>query len=393
MSRGQTPSCNFPNLTQRVKTAATGTEAKTDVYTWDHRNRLTSIVTTDADANLVQTVVYTYDLFNRRIGKDVTDADNDPVLSERYVYDGANIVLVLDGGGGVQHRILQGPGIDHALADEDASGNVQWFLTDHLGSVRDVVQLVSGTAQVVSHVDYDSFGNITNTPPETPRFAFAGRELDGESGLYYNRLRYYDAGTGRFLSEDPSRFAAGDTNLYRYVNNSPTGSRDPTGLCSERGQLGRASDWAISLPDYAWDATTYYIGKLWAYIDGYFFKTPGPDSLDHPKEFGTGALLGLASDWLSRWASNTVRDAAAQHAADKGHFFDAGEARTKMDSTIEGGSAFPSTDAATPGRCMWTKGNTVAIVDGEGSGTVYVSDNVAKDVADWVATERGGIWP
>ena len=35
---------------------------------------------------------------------------------------------------------------------------------------------------------------------------------------------------GRFLREDPLSFAAGDTNLYRYVFNSPTSAKDPTGL-------------------------------------------------------------------------------------------------------------------------------------------------------------------
>jgi RHS repeat-associated protein len=94
------------------------------------------------------------------------------------------------------------------LAQEDASGNVQWFLTDHEGSVRDVLGLVSGNWQVVSHITYTSFG-VATAPNGMPRFGFAGRELDGETGLYYNRMRYYDANTGRFLSEDLSGFRGG----------------------------------------------------------------------------------------------------------------------------------------------------------------------------------------
>ena len=34
-------------------------------------------------------------------------------------------------------------------------------------------------------------------------FQFAGREGDGEIGLYYYRARYYDPILGRFLQEDP----------------------------------------------------------------------------------------------------------------------------------------------------------------------------------------------
>jgi len=116
------------------------------------------------------------------------------------------------------------------LAQEDAAGNVQWFLADHEGSVRDVVGLVSGNWQVVSHITYTSFGAVITHSGDVPRFAFAGRELDGETDLYYNRHRYYDAGTGRFLSEDPSGFGGGDDNLYRYVGNSPLNFRDPMGL-------------------------------------------------------------------------------------------------------------------------------------------------------------------
>ena len=52
------------------------------------------------------------------------------------------------------------------------------------------------------------------------RFAHTGREWDPETGNYFYRARYYDPQTGRFLSQDPIGFAAGDTNLYRYVGNS-----------------------------------------------------------------------------------------------------------------------------------------------------------------------------
>ena len=43
----------------------------------------------------------------------------------------------------------------------------------------------------------------------------------------------YDSKQARFLSEDPLGFDAGDTNLYRYVFNSPTNYTDPTGLLVE----------------------------------------------------------------------------------------------------------------------------------------------------------------
>ena len=50
------------------------------------------------------------------------------------------------------------------------------------------------------------------------------------TGLYYDHARYYDAVIGRFVSQDPKGFAAGDADLYRYVGNEPTVGMDPSGL-------------------------------------------------------------------------------------------------------------------------------------------------------------------
>ena len=61
------------------------------------------------------------------------------------------------------------------------------------------------------------------------RFGFTGREWDSQLELYYYRARFYDPIAGRFISQDPIRFAAGDTNLYRYVGNNPLDFTDPSG--------------------------------------------------------------------------------------------------------------------------------------------------------------------
>src|SRR5262249_27580244 len=59
---------------------------------------------------------------------------------------------------------------------------------------------------------------------------WTGREYDSETGLQYNRARYYDPKTGRWTSQDPLGFDAGDSNLYRYVRNAPAANPDPSGL-------------------------------------------------------------------------------------------------------------------------------------------------------------------
>jgi RHS repeat-associated protein len=63
-------------------------------------------------------------------------------------------------------------------------------------------------------------------------FTYVGRQgyyKDPELELYLLGARYYDPALGRFLSQDPIGFEAGDANLLRYVANSPTTATDPTG--------------------------------------------------------------------------------------------------------------------------------------------------------------------
>jgi RHS repeat-associated protein len=77
---------------------------------------------------------------------------------------------------------------------------------------------------------YDSFGKLTASSGSLVNsFQYTARESDTETGLYYYRARYYDPTAGRFVSEDPIGFYGGDTNLYRYVWNSPTRFADPIG--------------------------------------------------------------------------------------------------------------------------------------------------------------------
>ena len=126
-------------------------------------------------------------------------------------------------------RQIQGNGIDQHLAYVTSS-NAYWYLTDHLGSTRAVIDN-SGTVQ--DSIAYDAYGNITYqtpSPSTTPLYTYTGRELDVETGLQYNRARWYYPSTGRWISQDPLGFDAGDSNLYRYVNNAPTNATDPSGF-------------------------------------------------------------------------------------------------------------------------------------------------------------------
>ena len=67
---------------------------------------------------------------------------------------------------------------------------------------------------------------------------FQGQYHDHETGLHYNRYRYYDLRAGRFINKDPISYAGG-LNLYAYAPN-PTGWVDPLGLSNTIDCVGNS---------------------------------------------------------------------------------------------------------------------------------------------------------
>ncbi|HCT4393506.1 TPA: RHS repeat protein [Escherichia coli] len=80
-------------------------------------------------------------------------------------------------------------------------------------------------------------------PEAAPGLLYAGQWQDAESGLCYNRFRYYESETGMYLVSDPLGLLGGEQ-TYRYVPN-PCGWVDPLGLA--------ASSKISSLMDYIGD--------------------------------------------------------------------------------------------------------------------------------------------
>jgi RHS repeat-associated protein len=93
---------------------------------------------------------------------------------------------------------------------------------------------LSNSAGVLAQTyTYDSFGNETaSSGSVTNYFRYTGREFDAETGLEFNRARYYDPSSGRFVSEDPIGFGGG-ANFYAYVGNNSSNYTDVLGLCKK----------------------------------------------------------------------------------------------------------------------------------------------------------------
>ena len=110
-------------------------------------------------------------------------------------------------------------------------GTVYCLMTDHLGSVRLVVNAETG--EVVQRRDYDAFGRVlSDTNPGFQPFGFAGGLYDPDTDSVRFGTRDYDAHLGRWTAKDPILFEGRDTNLYGYVGNDPANWIDPGGLYS-----------------------------------------------------------------------------------------------------------------------------------------------------------------
>lgn len=191
-------------------------------YQWDHRNRLTNVLDYSRSGVATQRLVFAYDAMNRRLAKTVN------AETTRFLYNMEDSWADLDGANAVIARYLHGARIDELIARQRASDGRGWYLTDHVGSVRDISNSAGG---VVAQVSYSSFGQVLSVGnlDDVDRFQFAGRDFDQEIRWYFFRARFYDPSVGRFIGEDPIRFESNDLNLYRYVINNPLSLVDPFG--------------------------------------------------------------------------------------------------------------------------------------------------------------------
>ena len=172
-------------------------------YIYDALNRLSAFNTSQINAS------YTYDGNGLRQTKTVNG------ITENHIYDGQNIVK------SGNQTFIRGIG----LISRNDNGSKEYYSFNVHG---DTTKLTDTFGTILKDYSYDAFGNQkAENENDTNPFRYSGEFFDEETGLIYLRARYYDATTGRFISEDPIKDGL---NWYVYCSNNPIMFVDPLGL-------------------------------------------------------------------------------------------------------------------------------------------------------------------
>lgn len=265
--------------------------------------------------------VYRYNGLNQRSYK---NADGQVTL---FVYGQSGELLYENRGGVVTDYIwLQGQPVAMVR-----SGQLYYIYNDHLGRPEEVMSTAGTSVWTAVNKPFDR--SVTTNSIGGLLLGFPGQYYDGESGLWQNWNRYYDATLGRYTQSDPIGLNGG-INTYAYVGGNPLSYADPYGL------------WR--LPDFVNFQVDYYVGS----ISGTFSRSGNSFvgfgvNRGIPNPVGAGA--SISAGWL-----NTC-DAKATGA--------------KVDGFLDGFSGGGATAyAGIGGGVLVSPGNGTASVIGVGAG-------------------------
>ncbi|EJN6958654.1 RHS domain-containing protein [Photobacterium damselae] len=197
-------------------------------YEYDCQHRLIRATMPDGSQ-----ACYVYDAFGRRISKTVTDKLGQSSTTE-FVWQGDKLLVEQTDGQNYQTYLYQ-PDSFKPLALLKGEGKACEIYHNHLDHLGTPTDLTDEQGNIVWQAQYRSYGDVVAQHVEkiVNPIRFQGQYYDSETGLHYNRHRYYSPKTGRFTTVDPIGLAGG-LNNYQYVPN-PVNWVDPLGLMSVDG--------------------------------------------------------------------------------------------------------------------------------------------------------------
>lgn len=148
----------------------------------------------------------------------------------KFLYDFGKVLQETDGGGTTTHEYTSTTDQYGDLLSAYDGSSTSYYEHDALGSTD---ALINDAEAATDRYVYRAFGLDTHYQgTSSSPYTFVGEKgysRESEIDLYFVRDRYYDYAAGRWISEDPVGYQAGDVNLYRYVFNNPVKDIDPSG--------------------------------------------------------------------------------------------------------------------------------------------------------------------
>lgn len=236
-------------------------------FEWDAFNRLARVRTDTATQR--SEARYYYDAFGRRIARvvdgqatvfgwdgDTLAYESGSAHSTHYLYEAASFVpLAQYTGAPVAGIATPEPRADARYTPEDdplqqvperqADARLVFYHCDQIGTPR---LITDELGEIVWEARYKAWGEALDVIERVSKatgalvrnpLRFQGQHFDDESGLAYNRHRYYAADVGRYVSKDPAELLGG-LNELAYVPN-PVQWIDPLGLAAKSASGGAAS--------------------------------------------------------------------------------------------------------------------------------------------------------
>jgi len=151
-----------------------------------------------------------------------------------YVYEPGSFTPLM------QAKAAAGVMLDDSVTKVQPIRAAAYYHCDQIGTPQ---ELTDSDGELAWSAKYRAWGEAKEAISEAARKAgignplrFAGQYHDAETGLHFNRHRYYDPKVGRFISKDPIGLAGG-VNVYQYAPN-PVNWADPLGLSPCPGRKG-----------------------------------------------------------------------------------------------------------------------------------------------------------
>jgi RHS repeat-associated protein len=202
--------------------------------TWNDDHRLTEV----KDGANQTLATYTYNGLGQRVKKAVAGGDTTIFLFDLQ----GNIISEMRSDGTYDDYLYLEDQRIAKITSNGESDSVYYFHNDHLGTP---IAMTDSLGSVVWKAAYKAFGEaqVDSSSAITNNFRFPGQYFDEETGLHYNYHRYYDPGTGRYLTPDPIGLRGG-VNRYGYVLENPLKYIDQKGL-----ELADLGGWGVPTPN------------------------------------------------------------------------------------------------------------------------------------------------